>query len=146
MKKRREDPVDVGALTIIGMAALRGAWDASPPLLRDLHQCSGFCRSNPSRFHCPETCDYIFGVDHQQSVDAATDFVRTNQGHRFPGTLQATQVSPILIPSSATAELALSLLTDPIELHGTSIFNNGRHRATALFDVGVTGMVPVKYV
>jgi hypothetical protein len=105
---------------------------------------SGFCRSYGVKFHHPDLCDYILEPDHQLAVDAATNFISVNQGGWFPGSIHAGQVSPLLVPGSPTAELALSFLTDPIEIRGTSIFDNGPHRATALFDVDVTGLIPVK--
>jgi hypothetical protein len=145
VKRRIKDPVVVNNLTLIDVDQLRQVWRASTWRKKDLGQCTGLCRSQDDAFHHPN-CEYIADVEHQEAVNAATHFLQSNPGGSFPGTITAAQVGPGLAPNSPTAELALSFLTDAIELRGLNDFKNGRHRATALFDVGVTGLVPVKYV
>lgn len=145
MKHRVKMSYDVADFTLIDAMDLRAHWDNSPPLLRDLHQCTTFCRMRNDGFHAP-FCDYLAQLDHASAVADALAYLSANAGGRVQGEVRIGEVSHGGVEGSPQAELTLSLLTDPITLTRRGTFDNGRHRATAFFDAGVVGLIPVRYI
>ncbi|WEO76427.1 hypothetical protein BJQ94_13775 [Cryobacterium sp. SO2] len=143
MKSRTKFSNDVAAFALIDMTELRGTWDLSSTLLRNLHQCTSFCKFAKGTFHEAKFCDYMLGLDHQRALNDATAYLLANPAGRVSGSLSISKVSTGLREGSPQAELTLSFLTDPVTLKARRGFDNGRHRATALFDAGATGQIPV---
>lgn len=143
MKRRMKSSNDAAKFSLIDMADLRAVWDASNVMLRDLHQCTTFCKFAVGAFHDASFCEYVLQLDHQRAIDEATAYLLANPDGHVSGSLSIFEVSEGLEEGSPQAELTLSFLTDPVALKANSIFDNGRHRATALFDAGVTGRIPV---
>lgn len=143
MKRRAKLSFDASAFSLITTVELRQIWDRTYPALRDLHRCSPFCKLDSATFHS-DACQYVANVDYEQAIECASQFVIAQEGRRIDGpSLLISEVDPTAQPGTGQAELTLSFLTDPIEIKNSVIFNNGRHRATAVLDSGSLGLVPV---
>lgn len=143
MKRRAKLSFGASAFSLITTDELRKIWDQGYPALQDLHRCSPFCKLDSATFHS-DICQYVAYLDYEQAIKCASQFVVAQEGRTIDGpSLAITDVDPTAHPGTGQAELTLSFLTDPIEIKDSKIFNNGRHRATAVFDRGGSGLVPV---
>lgn len=92
-------------------------------------------------------CDYMRDINHQRAVADARNYLQINPSVDIPGHVKISTVAPQGIEGSAQAELTLAFFTDPITITTSGgVFKNGRHRATALFDAGVSGDIPVLFI
>ena len=136
-----ENPGDFQSVQV---QRLESIWLASgnlDPNALKLHQCALPCGRFPDvgTYHFP-SCDYA-EPDWPHAVAIAWGILhgttcRTNDRLTLDAKL-VHATARAQVASTATADAATSLLTDPLELDGPRKIGNGRHRIAALVDANL---------
>lgn len=144
MKSRAKFEFRVASFTLLTLPELNFLW-ISNEQYEFLHRCHPLCRHASSHHH--PKCQYLQGVDYTAAVASAVRYIEGRPPtHIIDANLRSTSLDINLAPKIPQGELALSFLTDPIEVKRQGLrFLNGRHRTSVLIDEDVTGKIPVIY-